>query len=119
MPGGGFPWEPLLAELRAAGVGFPRAPSEQVSDMAVFRALWSEAGLEAIESREIEVQRSFAGFDDFWRVATSTGPGKAVAAMPPQDVEALKGRLRERVAPDDSGHITCRARANAVVGRVA
>jgi hypothetical protein len=39
--------------------------------MEVMRKLWSDAGMEGVETRKIIVQRTFADFDDFW--ASSTG----------------------------------------------
>lgn len=119
MPGGGFPWEPVLAELRAADKAYPTAPNNEVSAVDAFRGLWAEAGLTDIESCEIRVERSFADFDEFWRIANTVSLGRAIDEMPPGDVEALKQRLIAKLTPDETGHITCSARANAVVGRVA
>src|SRR4051795_7784914 len=66
IEGGGFPAEPMLAELRALGFPPTRPPSFAASRMDNLRALWTGAGLQQIETREITVQRSFADFDDFW-----------------------------------------------------
>ena len=60
MLGGGFPWEPIQAEMRALGVTPPLPPSVGASRMAALRDLWACAGLEAIETCEITVQRTFA-----------------------------------------------------------
>ena len=97
MLGAGYPGEAIRAELRA---------------------LWTGAGLDAIETREIAVQRSFADFDEFWAI-TSSGAAicSLVAAMPTADVERLKARVREGLPPDAAGHITYTARANAIKGR--
>jgi hypothetical protein len=83
------------------------------------RALWAGAGLVQIETREIAVERSFADFDSFWKIA-QTGPRLAprLAAMPAADLRLLQDRLRARMKPDDRGRITCSARANAIAGRV-
>jgi ubiquinone/menaquinone biosynthesis C-methylase UbiE len=117
--GGGFPVEPLQAELRALGVTPLLPPSAAASRMTALRQLWSDAGLEAIETREIAVQRSFADFDDFW---TTTMLGSSVrptlAALSPGDVELLKSRVRARLPADSAGRITYGARANAAKGQV-
>jgi hypothetical protein len=64
------------------------------------------------------VQRTFADFDDFWTINLMTpSVGPTVAAMPASDAEQLKARVRARLPADDSGHITCTGRANAVKGR--
>jgi SAM-dependent methyltransferase len=117
--GGGFPFAPVQAELRARGVMPPLPPSVEASRIAALRALWSGAGLEAIETREITVQRSFADFDEYWAitsVASSVRP--VVATMTPGEIEQLKAGLRTRVDQDEAGRITYGARANAIKGRV-
>ena len=69
IEGGGFPHEPMLAEMRAMGIPPIRPPSFAASRMENLRALWTDAGLDRIETREITVQRTFADFDDFWSAA--------------------------------------------------
>ena len=119
MLGGGFPPEPIRAEMRAMGVTPLRPPSSGASRMEALRDLWTGAGLDAVETREITVQRTFADFDDFWTtnlLGSSVGP--TVAAMAPGDVERLKTRVRARLPADAAGRITYSARANAIKGRV-
>lgn len=119
MLGGGFPFDPIQVEFRALGITPPLPPSVNASRMNVMRDLWSNAGLQAIETREITVQRTFADFDDFWRSSTITGSIRPiVAAMSASDVEGLKLRLRARLPADAAGRITYSARANAVRGAV-
>ena len=60
------PPAPFAVELAAFGAAVARAPSADAARMEVLRALWTDAGLEAVESREIEVRRTFADFDDLW-----------------------------------------------------
>jgi hypothetical protein len=84
------------------------------------RDLWMHVGLEAVETREITVQRAFADFDDLWTtIRLGGGIGPTVAAMAAGDVERLEARLRARLPVDATGRITFSARANAVKGRVA
>jgi SAM-dependent methyltransferase len=119
MFGGGFPLEPIHAEMRALGVKVPLPPSAPASRMGALRALWAGAGLEAIETREITVQRSFADFDTFWTTSLSgASVVQTIAATSPADVETLKARVRARLPVDAAGHITYGARANAIKGRV-
>jgi hypothetical protein len=82
--------------------------------------LWTGAGLEAVETREIVVQRTFANFDDFWTISqlgSSVAP--IVAAMSLGDRELLKTRVRANLQADASGRITYSARAHAAKGQVA
>ena len=114
---GGTPQAPFLEELRAMGYRPPRPPSVEASRMDALRVLWVEAGIEAIETREIAVTRSFEDFDDFWS-ASATGPAIApiLAAMSSGEIEQLKSRLRQRLPPDGAGRIAYAGRANAVKG---
>jgi SAM-dependent methyltransferase len=119
MLGGGFPQEPVQAEIRATGLTPMRPPSTDASRMEALRALWAGAGLEAVETREITVQRTFADFEECWSInllGTTVRP--MVAAMAPGDVELLKARVRARLPADAAGRITYGARANAIRGRV-
>jgi hypothetical protein len=119
MFGGGFTLEPLRIEMRAMGVTPMNPPSVEASRIEAMRDLWRGAGLEAIETREITVQRTFADFEDFWAISllgSSIRP--IVAAMSPADIDLLKTRVRARLPADAAGRITYEARANAVKGRV-
>ena len=83
------------------------------------RDLWTGAGLDAVETREITVQRTFADFDDYW-TAILGGPsvGPSLAAMASDEFALLKARMRESLSADATGRITYSARANAVKGCV-
>jgi SAM-dependent methyltransferase len=119
MSGGGFPYEALQVEMRGMGIAVPVAPSPGASRIDAMRELWNGAGLEAVETREIAVQRTFADFDDYWTtifMGPSVGP--SLAAMASEEIALLKARMRARLPADAAGRITCGARANAVKGRV-
>lgn len=119
MAGGGFPYEALLAEIRKLGIAVPSPPSPGASRIDAMQSLWTGAGLEAVETREIEVYREFADFDDFWSTAQGApSVGSTLATMASADVALLKARMRERLPADAAGRITYGARANAVKGRV-
>jgi ubiquinone/menaquinone biosynthesis C-methylase UbiE len=118
MLGGGFPLEPLLVEMRAMDLKAPTPPQREASRMEAMRDLWKSAGLEAVETREITVRRTFAGFDDFWMTSMkSPSLGPAIAALASADAETLKGRVRARLPAESDGRIIHTARANAVKGR--
>lgn len=119
MRGGGFPYHALLTELRDMGIEVSRPPSPDAASLDVLRALWSAAGLQDMQTREITVRRTFANFDDYWG-AIQGGPSvrRHLAAMGAGDIARLQDRLRTLLPADDTGHITCSARANAVKGRV-
>ena len=118
FPGGGFPMEPIQAELRASGATPALPPHAEVSRTEALHALWSQAGLEQIEQRAFPVQRSFIDFDHFWTASTATANMKAAfERMAPAELAAFKSRLRARLPQTDaSGTIVHSARANAIQG---
>jgi hypothetical protein len=119
IEGGGFPNEPLLAEMRAMGRPPIRPPSFAASRMDNLRTLWTGAGLDRIETREITVQRTFTDFDDFWGAALLGASIKAtVATMTPEQLEHLKESVLAQLGADHGKLVTLGARANAIRGRV-
>jgi ubiquinone/menaquinone biosynthesis C-methylase UbiE len=117
--GGGFPQEPMRAELRTMGIDSLNPPSVEASRLEAMRDLWRGAGLEAVETREITVQRTFADFEDYWETTTlGASVAPTLAAMSPADVEHLKRQLRASLPADTAGRVTGSGRANAVKGRV-
>jgi hypothetical protein len=109
----------LQAEMRALGAAVPTPPSPDASRVEVLRELWAGAGLGAVETTEISVERTFADFDDYWATVLG-GPsvGPSLAAMADDDAAILKTRMREHLPADAGGRVTCGARANAVRGTV-
>jgi len=97
----------------------PATSSIDSSRIDTMHELWTGAGLVEVAAREISVQRIFADFDSYWKIAqTAPDMGPRFATMPLRDAESLKNRLRARLAPNAEGRIICSARANAVKGRV-
>jgi SAM-dependent methyltransferase len=119
MVGGGFPYEALRAEMGELGVDVPVPPSSDASRIDDLRDLWTGAGLAAVETREITVQRTFADFEDYWTtILGGASVGPKLAGMTSRDLELLKARMRALLPAEASGRITYSARANAVKGRV-
>ena len=119
MLGGGFPYHALQSEMRALGADVPMPPSPDASHIDALRSLWADAGLRDVETRQIDVQRSFVDFNDYWSTIVG-GPSVSarLAAMTPDQLKMLQTRMRARLPADAAGRITCRATANAVKGRV-
>jgi SAM-dependent methyltransferase len=118
LSGGGHPYEALQVEMRGLGVAVPVPPSSGASRIDAMRDLWRGAGLNALETREITVQRTFTGFDEYWTTIL-TGPSvrPGLAAMTSEDIALLETRMRTRLPADAAGRITVSARANAIKGR--
>ena len=119
MLGGGFPYTTLQAEMREMGVAVPVPPNPGASRIDAIRDLWTGAGLDAVETREITVQRTFADFDDYWTtVLGGSSVRPKLSTMTSEDLAHLQARMRDRLPADAAGRITYSARANAVKGRV-
>ena len=104
MCGGGFPYEVLQVEMRGLGVAVPVPPSPDASRTDTMRDLWTGAGLDAVETREITVQRTFVDFADYWAAilgGASVGPG--LAAMASGDLALLQARMRARLPAGCAG----------------
>lgn len=118
MDGGGFPYQALRDEMKAMGVEPGMPPSPDASRLEALRELWTTAGLQAVATRAIEVRRTFEDFEDYWTTVLG-GPSVAgkLKAMTPENLSALKERMKRRLPQDAAGRITYAARANAVQGR--
>jgi SAM-dependent methyltransferase len=117
--GGGFPFDPIWEATRAAGITPLLPPRPGVAKVESLRALWTAAGLQAVETREIVVERTFASFEDYRATSTITGGVRApLDAMTADERANLKARVRAHLSTDSIGRVTRRARANAVKGRV-
>jgi ubiquinone/menaquinone biosynthesis C-methylase UbiE len=119
MLGGGYPGEPIRIEMRAMGLTV-LSPSDEASRIEALHDLWTRTGLDAVQTREITVQRTFDDFEDFWTTSLLASSAQVtIAAMVPNDIEMLKARVRARLSADAKGRITNSACANAVKGCVA
>ena len=119
MIGGGFPYASLQDEMRALGVDVPQAPNNDASRLDALSDLWAGAGLEAVATRVITVERTFPDFDDYWTtIHGSPSAGSRLSAMTPDDRALLEARMRVRLPADATGRIIYSARANAIRGRV-
>lgn len=117
--GGGLPGAPIQIEMRAMELDPPRPPSFEISRIGALQRLWKDTGLVDVEAREITITRTFADFEDFWRInllAPAIGP--IVAKMTGAAAGELKERVRARLPADAAGRITYSSRANAIKGHV-
>lgn len=116
MEGGGFPLEPLLAEMRAMGNVPPVPVRTSASRTDAMKELWTRAGAMSVETRQITVERTFASYEAFWSIGLkSSTVASVLRGMTPGEIETLKDRVRGRVQASD-GPLTISAYANAVKG---
>jgi SAM-dependent methyltransferase len=120
IPGGGLPLEPIHVAMRSMGIDTPNPSGHAVSRQDSLKALWQQAGLQAIEVRAIRFEVAYSGFDDFWDSnSVPIGPaGQAIHRLPPERQQQLKAELRKQLPVGSDGRITYEACANAVKGRV-
>lgn len=67
VTGRGGPAGLLLLALKEHGYDPPPIPGGKVTTRSALHALFEEAGLGDIELKQIEVGRTFASFDEYWR----------------------------------------------------
>jgi ubiquinone/menaquinone biosynthesis C-methylase UbiE len=116
--GGGFPWDVLENAMAADGAPARQPPSVEAAKLDRLEALWTEAGLQSVVTRQITVERTFESFDDFWETARMLpGAVPVLAAMPAAKLAALKERVRAAVHMDGQ-RVVHSGRANAVKGVV-
>jgi ubiquinone/menaquinone biosynthesis C-methylase UbiE len=115
---GGFPVNAIWEELIALGSAPVRAPRPEAGNIENLKALWAEAGLENIETKERVVERSFADFEHFWQIAmASSTTASPIQKLDVQSQATLRRRVAARLPTSASGRISYTARANAVKGR--
>lgn len=119
MAGGGFPYDSLHNELRAMGVAVPAPPSPDAARRDVLGALWTAAGLTAVQTREIEVRRAFDDFEEYWKtIFGAPSVGSKLAGMGAEELARLSARLRDTLPANADGRLIFNAKANAVRGYV-
>ncbi len=119
MLGGGFPQEPIFAELRAMGHEVKGPPRPEASQMSTMQEMWKNAGITDIETRVIRAERSYPNFDDYWSTLKGSPSMKvSTGKMSREQSEELKDRVRRRLPAASDGSLTLTAWANAVKGRV-
>ncbi|MDR3489211.1 MAG: class I SAM-dependent methyltransferase [Bradyrhizobium sp.] len=118
LPGGGVPVAPMYRTLQSLGIAVSM-PGTEVSQRDGMQTLWTQAGLQSIETRVIRIPVAYTGFDEFWEsYRVPEGPaGLAIRKMSPPEIERLKVRLREQLPIAADGSISYEAFANAVKGR--
>jgi len=111
---------PLRRGMRRMGLKAAPVPGAEESGLHALIRLFGPAGFADVEHTSIEVEASFADFEEFWRAQTpSYAPTtKAIAQMSETGRAKLKEAVRAELPILADERIVYRARANAVSGRV-
>jgi SAM-dependent methyltransferase len=117
---GGSPSTPMMQAIRSLGGPAPDAPpSVAVSPVERLQALWQDAGLAAVRTHRVAVQRRFAGFEDFWTsMQGAASVRRTLRSLPAADVERVRDALRQRFGVGAQEPIAYTAQANVVSGVV-
>lgn len=117
LPGGGFPYQSLVNKIQRMGFIISAPAKPEASQISSLKTLWSNAGLQNIETSRIEVQRSFADIEDYWAtISTIPHIAQQLALMSSEQHKKLKKSMQTLLQSDKSGKIVCSARANAIKG---
>jgi ubiquinone/menaquinone biosynthesis C-methylase UbiE len=113
------PSGPLRRAMRRFGATVAGIPGTEVSRLEGLQALFRDAGLDAIETRTIDVCLAYTDFDDFWQAQT---PGyapttKIIAGMKESERARLMRAVRDSLPAGANGSIEYFARANAIKAR--
>ncbi len=118
IPRGGFPYEAVWSEMHELGVVTPRPPSVDVARMEALKQLWHDAGLQAVETKEFVVDRSYASFEAYWKGLQTLHSAAQIREMGDEVRQELRRRLEARLPSDAAGRVTYSAKANGIKGRV-
>jgi len=131
-PGGlvaGYVWDfaggratgaPLSKSLRAIGIEPPTTPGTKDTSIEALRSLFAAAGLEGVETRQIEIAPTYSNLEDFWtsQTASVSPTARFIQALPERDRLRLREAMKDVVPPKADGSISYAACAHAVKGRV-
>ena len=101
------------------GIAAP-IPGADTVQIERLQELWTDAELNNVATRRIDINVEYDSFDEFWQANTAirNSVSIAVASLPANDIDALQERVRATLPPRADGQITYAARANAVKGTV-
>lgn len=117
LAGGGFPLQPILDAVHAAGYRSQPPPSAWTAALQASEALWQGAGLSDVQTRQFEVSRAFESFDDYWRTADGSPRLRELfATLSSPALQRLRACARERIGSTGDGPFVLKAKANAVKG---
>ena len=119
MFGGGFPLEPIHAEMRAMDIKHILPISADVSRLENLHDLWVDFGLKSVETSVITVERTFTSFSSFWTVALNSGTLKPVfEKLAKTTKENIRNATMASLKLKDDDPFTLKAHANAIKGIV-
>jgi ubiquinone/menaquinone biosynthesis C-methylase UbiE len=119
-PASGHPQQPLIDSLQDMGIALSVMDGDQDRPIGALKTLFEKTGLTDIVTHTIDVEQSFANFDEFWSAQNAHANRfvQAIRRMSPTELERFRAFLRKRLPTDASNRIVYTARANAIKARV-
>lgn len=116
----GLPISEFHNELRSRDIEFALPPSSEASKYEVLKDLWEKADLSSIETKRIDVERTFNDFDEYWELnAGSMALKPLFDKLEPDIVESIKTSIQKKLTDQSTdGKIVIRGHVNAIKGNV-
>jgi ubiquinone/menaquinone biosynthesis C-methylase UbiE len=116
---GGFPLEPVHAVLRAKGIEYPLPASAEISRMVNLESLWKTVGFSSVEVCEINGERKFKDFENFWNLTSSSTALKPVwKNLDSLALLDVKNATRKNIKVKTEEKLILSSWANAIKGTV-
>ena len=130
-PGGlvaGYVWDfaggratgaPLVKGMRAIGIEPPITPGTKDTTSEALQSLFTAAGLQTVEVRQIEIEPTYSSFEDFWTSQTgSVSPtAKFIGSLTEPERLRLRDAVRSNLPSNGDGSVSYSACAHAIKAR--
>ena len=130
-PGGlvaGYVWDfaggratgaPLAKGMRAIGIEPPITPGTKDTTSGALQSLFTAAGLQTVEVRQIEIEPTYSSFEDFWTSQTgSVSPtAKFIGLLTDPERLRLRDAVRSSLPSSGDGSVSYSACAHAIKAR--
>jgi ubiquinone/menaquinone biosynthesis C-methylase UbiE len=111
---------PLAKGMRAIGIEPTVTPGTTDTTIPALRSLFAAAGLESVETREIEIAPTYSSFDDFWtsQTASVSPTARFIGSLSESDRSRLREAVKGILPLNADGSISYSACAHAIKARV-
>jgi ubiquinone/menaquinone biosynthesis C-methylase UbiE len=118
--GGRATGAPLARGMRAIGIEPPITPGTKDTTNEALQSLFTTAGLQTVEVRQIEIEPTYSSFEDFWTSqAGSVSPiAKFIRSLSEPERLRLCDAVRTILPSNNDGSVSYSAVAHAVKARV-
>jgi ubiquinone/menaquinone biosynthesis C-methylase UbiE len=113
------PGAPLAKGLRAIGIEPPTTPGTKDTASQALYSLFTEAGLQAVEMRQIAIEPTYSSFEDFWtsQAGFVSPTAKFIASLTEPERLRLRDVVRSNLPSNGDGSVSYSACAHAIKAR--